>query len=841
MLQFITNKQIVQIKPEYALSVLYRWELGNLKIRGANGTSCQPKKTLRFSDEVEEFDGLLSQDREELSERVSYLEKKVRQQEDEVICLKSALADVIRRLGQVEADRVQNNILPSKPLFRTPKRSERKSHLSALDNVNVVPHRSATPPVGRSMSSPRSSTSTPIKKWSSLSNSTDLHNANITPAKRSTSQSSLTSRGFPKGSRDPQWNEEDGYMKIYMRGRAVNLHAPSDLEDYDFNKVGSAPEEELRLDWVYGYRGRDCRNNLFYLPTGEIIYFTAAVVILQNTETKTQRHYMGHTDDVKCLSIHPDKVRIATGQVAGHEKKDGKPHVRIWDSMSLNTLHVIGIGDFDRAVCCVSFSKMDGGEHLVVVDDANEHIISVWDLSKDKPSKVTETKSSTEPVLVAEFHPSEVNSIVTCGKNQISFWTIEGGTLSKKMGIFDKHDKPKFVLCLTFTESGEILTGDSNGNIYLWEKGNNRIQQAVTGTHEGGVFSLCLTKDGHILSGGGKDRKIIEYDESLQRTGQDAEIPEAYGAVRILSQGNGSTILVGTTRNCILLATSSLHLSPIVEGHTDELWGLACHPTQNQFATCASDKKIYLWDSMSHRSIWVKDLDEPAHSCSFHPDGSFIAVGTHTGKWYVIDSSTREVIYEHHDGNEQIECVQYSPDGTYLALGSRDNYVYVYQVPEEGQHYTRKGRCSGHSSFITHVDWSSDGQFLRTNSGDYEVLFWNGSNCKQITSPASLRDIKWATQNCTLAFNSAGIWPEGADGTDVNSCCRSHKKTLVASADDFGKVNLFKYPCHQPKANCHTYGGHSSHVTNVTFLQEDSRLISVGGRDMSICQWEVIL
>lgn len=47
-------------------------------------------------------DGLLSQDQEELSERVAHLEKRVREQEDEIICLKSALADVMRRLGQVE-------------------------------------------------------------------------------------------------------------------------------------------------------------------------------------------------------------------------------------------------------------------------------------------------------------------------------------------------------------------------------------------------------------------------------------------------------------------------------------------------------------------------------------------------------------------------------------------------------------------------------------------------------------------------------------------------------------------------------------------------------------------
>ena len=29
----------------------------------------------------------------------------------------------------------------------------------------------------------------------------------------------------------------------------------------------------------------------------------------------------------------------------------------------------------------------------------------------------------------------------------------------------------------------------------------------------------------------------------------------------------------------------------------------------------------------------------------------------------------------------------------------------------------------GHSSFITHLDWSVDGQHLRSNSGDYELLY----------------------------------------------------------------------------------------------------------------------
>lgn len=49
----------------------------------------------------------------------------------------------------------------------------------------------------------------------------------------------------------------------------------------------------------YGYRGKDCRSNLYLLPTGEMVYFVASVAVLYNVEEQSQRHYLGHTDDIK--------------------------------------------------------------------------------------------------------------------------------------------------------------------------------------------------------------------------------------------------------------------------------------------------------------------------------------------------------------------------------------------------------------------------------------------------------------------------------------------------------------------------------------------------------------
>lgn len=52
-----------------------------------------------------------------------------------------------------------------------------------------------------------------------------------------------------------------------------------------------------------------------------------------------------------------------------------------------------------------------------------------------------------------------------------------------------------------------------------------------------------------------------------------------------------------------------------------------------------------------------------------------------------------------------------------------------------------------------------------------------------------------------LSYPFSGVWPEGADGTDINAVCRSHDGSLLASADDFGKVHLFTYPCSQPRVS----------------------------------------
>jgi echinoderm microtubule-associated protein-like 1/2 len=52
-----------------------------------------------------------------------------------------------------------------------------------------------------------------------------------------------------------------------------------------------------------------------------------------------------------------------------------------------------------------------------------------------------------------------------------------------------------------------------------------------------------------------------------------------------------------------------------------------------------------------------------------------------------------------------------------------------------------------------------------------------------------------------LSFETIGIWPESADGTDINTVAKSNDSEIMATGDDYGKVNLFSYPAMQPKVS----------------------------------------
>ena len=329
----------------------------------------------------------------------------------------------------------------------------------------------------------------------------------------------------------------------------------------------------------------------------------------------------------------------------------------------------------------------------------------------------------------------------------------------------------------------------------------------------------------------------------------------------IESTSKGYQLVLGT-RGCEILeltlssqgVPSSSSVSVVTRGHyQDELWGLATHPTRPEYCTVGDDRTLRVWDAHLHTMKACTGLGIMARACAYHPSGNMIAVGfggrVGRGKMSSQDGLIRiyqcnplplTKLTEKADSKKWISDVKFSLDGTILAAGGHQDVVYLYNVRGDGSNVqlTLRAKFSKHNSFITHLDFSADSRYLQSNCGAYELLFSDTSNGSQITSASQLKDVKWATWTCTLGWPVQGIWPPCSDGSDINAVDRSHSGHLVATADDFGKVKVFRYPCLTPDSQAIVSSGHSSHVMNVRWSVADAYLISVGGNDKCVCQWQ---
>ena len=105
------------------------------------------------------------------------------------------------------------------------------------------------------------------------------------------------------------------------------------------------PEEQYEIEFVYGYKCEDVRQNLIYNSKRRPVYMTAALGIIFDAGTRKQLIFGGgetgrvvrkqndetinsHTDDILCLAMSQTRTLVAAGQVGV------APLIFIWDALT---------------------------------------------------------------------------------------------------------------------------------------------------------------------------------------------------------------------------------------------------------------------------------------------------------------------------------------------------------------------------------------------------------------------------------------------------------------------------------------------------------------------------
>lgn len=652
-------------------------------------------------------------------------------------------------------------------------------------------------------------------------------------------------------------------VKVEVNGQTHEFDPPAnDYYDQIYRRGGES-QGQLQLDWVYGYNGKNCRNNIILLPSEEILYFVAKIAVILNDQQQNQRFYTEHTDEIRSIAQHPNQWVIATGQISGGNDAD-LSHVRIWDSKILITLNVLQFDVLNLSVECMDFCQGDNGIRLATVSTAfNEWFLTVWDWEESVKMSESQAYADNYAELDIEFDPLISHQVVTCGREHLFFWDVSRKEAIYEEGYFEDMEKPDYVTCLDFNMDGNLVSGDCNGNVHVWDARAKRTLMVVPTLHTGSIITLKALYGDYVITGGGADRKLtlINCTEVIP-TETEFELPEPLGGVvamtPVFSGFNGGEqnfdylrLIVGASSNCILKGSLNEGFECVMKGVSDEVPAVAIHPSDDIFVTAGSDSVISVWSAQSKTDIWEIKQEHPCSAADFNPTGSLIAIGTTTGRWSVYSATDGQQIASFQCDRTAVTCISYSPEGDYVAVGMESGIVFFYKVNEEVEYkylFSNKFFQSSREEILS-IDWSIDGRMVRVINNKHDLFYWNMHGRRIESNRNVLKDTQLTTETAPMSYQTSGVWVDNEPGLVFKTSERSHNNLLFLTGGNNGSVRLYLYPCDvetntyykRVNGSCfHEVNIHSSEMSKVGFLFNDRSVLTSGLDDYCIAQWKIV-
>jgi len=431
-----------------------------------------------------------------------------------------------------------------------------------------------------------------------------------------------------------------------------------------------------------------------------------------------------------------------------------------------------------RLVTAIGISATD--KYICACDAAEKITCHIFEVSGGKAAIAT--VAINMKVVHLAWSPVNEDLFGTAGKDHVTMCTLGADKKIKmtkgkaKGGKIESQASAAWLNDKAF--ANHMITGGSDGKVYHWA-GDSVVKDYDCS--KGAVTSVACRVDakagGEVVIAGGKDKSltVFKFNNGLTKlwsiTVDAAPLSvDLFNGQMLLGLKNGSIVELPYSDN----GKSKPNL--VMTSHCDgEVWGLDVVDIDGKgdyrVITSADDNRILTYKPKEHMALAEgKVADAPkkkpkagyrggASSMSSQPAEcqsrcvaysltlKHLAVAGNTGivtireiDWAKVDArepgsldTVKYKLFKDVKKAEWIEAMVYSPDSKNLAVGSHDNMIYIVDTKS----YKKVTKLTGHSSFITSLDWSVDGTYLRSNCGAYELLFFNVANKKRDPSGAS--------------------------------------------------------------------------------------------------------
>jgi GTPase SAR1 family protein/DNA-directed RNA polymerase subunit RPC12/RpoP len=242
------------------------------------------------------------------------------------------------------------------------------------------------------------------------------------------------------------------------------------------------------------------------------------------------------------------------------------------------------------------------------------------------------------------------------------------------------------------------------------------------------VFCLRVSPDGRWAATSADVVDVWDLHKGELKTCLLRHLSRYVRAVEITADGN-YILSTDSQQACIKIwdATTYERLG-ILQGHNDEVWGLAALTASNRILSGAWDKTLKLWNVESGECLTTQTSAGKVLCVAVNRDDSGALSGSEEGHveiWGLSAEASQATLtsllsVRGHAG--AVNSVAVMPDGKYGASASNDKTIKVWDI----QAQRCSGTLEGHGGAVTSVALSPDSSILAsTGSHDGTIRLWS--------------------------------------------------------------------------------------------------------------------
>ncbi|MFH0843367.1 MAG: caspase family protein [Bacteroidota bacterium] len=281
---------------------------------------------------------------------------------------------------------------------------------------------------------------------------------------------------------------------------------------------------------------------------------------------------------------------------------------------------------------------------------------------------------------VISLDADATGSLVLSGgiDNRSHLWDAN---LSQKVKSFS--DSEGYPAVLYSDNSRRFVTSSLSGKVIVWDADSKKPLLLLKG-NTSDILSLALNPINNNIAGGGKDGKIIVWDQSgkilINLIGHDSEI------IAVSYNFDGTKLISASSSEVKVWDGSNFNPAGTIRPESKSVKAVSVSCNLDKVAVVTGDRTVEVWNADSR----IKESNLPGSNhdilaAEFSPDDKYIALGGRDGSLSIVRLSTGETAKEITDAHEaSLAELKFTSDGSKLITGGYDGRIKIWNLGSLG-------------------------------------------------------------------------------------------------------------------------------------------------------------